>query len=86
MLTDHELLLGTFGSKNLADIDNKQLAKLKEKTHWWRFKVVYNPGNKQKAADTITHCKPLHNMYVNMLDDEEEEDDERDVLQGDLET
>ena len=37
METDHKPLVGIFGDKPMADIDNKRLAKLKEKTMWWRF-------------------------------------------------
>jgi hypothetical protein len=62
--TDHEPVVGIFGNKNLADIDNKRLARLKEKTNWWKFNVVYNPGKTQNAADAISRCKPLHNMYM----------------------
>ena len=42
--TDHKPLLGIFGDKSLVDIDNKRLAKLKEKTMWWNFEIIYNPG------------------------------------------
>jgi hypothetical protein len=66
--TDHKPLVGIFDNKNLADIDNKRLARLKEKTNRWKFTTVYNPGESQQAADAISRCKPLHNMYVSEHD------------------
>jgi hypothetical protein len=55
-------------NKHLANIDNKRLARLKVKTNRWKFTTVYNPGKSQQVADAISRCKPLHNMYVSMME------------------
>jgi hypothetical protein len=49
--TDNQPLLAILGDKSMADIDNKRLAKLKEKTMWWNYKIINNPGNPQNAAN-----------------------------------
>jgi hypothetical protein len=53
--TDHLPLLAILGEKSMADIDNKRLAKLKEKTMWWKFKRIYNPGKSQNVGDHRGH-------------------------------
>ena len=77
--TDYQPLFGVLGDKSLVDIDNKRLARIKEKLMWWRLQVVYNPGKTQNAADAISRCKPLHPMFVS--EGEEEDDDTKDVLE-----
>ena len=66
------------------DIDNKRLAKLKEKTMWWNFEIIYNPGKSQLAADTLSRSKPLHNLYISVLVDDET--DEQELLEASLDT
>ena len=77
--TDHKPLIGIFGDKNLVDIDNKRLAKLKEKTMWWRFKVIYNPGKSQEAADAMSRIK--HPLFITL---NETDNDEREMLEVNL--
>ena len=48
--TDHLPLLGLLNDKELADIHNPRLLNLKEKTLWFRFKVIHVPGG--------MHCGP----------------------------
>lgn len=52
--TDHKPLLKVFGDRSLADMDNSRLVRLKEKTLQYRFKMVYIPGVKNVAADSIS--------------------------------
>ena len=78
--TDHKPLVGIFGDKNLVDIENKRLAKFKEKTMWWRFKIIYNPGKSQTAADALSRTKPLHPLYIAM----DTTNDEQEILELNL--
>lgn len=57
--TDHSSLVSIMGDQSLADIENPRLARIKERTLWWRFNVVHTPGKKQLAADAISHRKKL---------------------------
>ena len=83
LATDHKPLVGYFRDKSLADIENKSLAKLKEKTMCGKFDVVNNPGKSQNAADGLSRCKPLHTLYITLT---EEEDDEKDLMEVMLDT
>ena len=46
-------MVGTFDTKNLDDIDNKRLARLKEKTNWWRSTTMYNLGKAQQTSSPV---------------------------------
>ena len=48
--TDHLPLLGLLNDKELADVHNPRLLNLKEKTLWFRFKVIHVSGG--------MHCGP----------------------------
>ena len=52
--TDHQPLLGLLNDKSLADIGNPRLLSLKEKTLWFRFKVIYVPGRKHCGPDYMS--------------------------------
>ena len=58
--TDHSSLVSILGNQSLADVENPRLAKIKERTLWWNFKMVYTPGKKQLAADAISRRKKLY--------------------------
>lgn len=83
LATDHKTLVGYFRDKSLADIENKNLAELKEKTMCGKFDVVNNPGKSQNAADGLSRCKPLHTLYITLT---EEEGDEKDLMEVMLDT
>ena len=51
---DHQPLLKIFGDRSLDNISNTRLRNLKEKTLRYCFKMVYIPGVKNKAADTMS--------------------------------
>ena len=55
--TDHRPLLKLLGDKELADITNPRIFRLKQRTLLWDFKVVHVPGVKNPAADA-TSRKP----------------------------
>ena len=52
--TDHKPLLGILNDRSLADIANRRLLNLKEKTLGFRFAVVHVPGKKHLGADAAS--------------------------------
>lgn len=65
--TDHQPLLGIMGDRALDTIKNPRLVKIKERTMWWNYQMVYVPGKKQAAADTLSRRKlpvALHTLAV----------------------
>ena len=61
---DHRPLVITLGKQWVADVPNKQLARIKEKLMPWRFNMIYNPDKTQSAADAISRCRSL--LYVSI--------------------
>ena len=51
---DHKPLLKVFGNRSIEDINNPRLLNLKEKTLQYRFQMIYVPGAKHVAADSIS--------------------------------
>ena len=54
LAVDHMPLLGIFGNKNLDEVENPRLQRLKEKTLRFNFKIIHVPGVKNKAADATS--------------------------------
>ena len=52
--TDHKPLLGILNERCLADIENRRLRKLKEKTLSFQFKIVHMPGRKHVGPDAAS--------------------------------
>ena len=50
----HKSLLGILGDKNLEDIENPRLFRLKEKNLRYNFTVVHVPGRKHGGADATS--------------------------------
>ena len=57
--TDHKLLLSILNDKALDTITNPRLLRLKERTLLWCLELIYLPGNKQTAADTLSRKKKV---------------------------
>ena len=73
--TDHKPLVSVLGDQSLADVQNPRLARIKEKTLWWQFKIIHTPGKLQLAADALSRRKGATAYTVlvcNNIDDEEE--------------
>ena len=51
---DHKPLLKVLGDRSLEDIPNARLRNLKEKTLRYRFRMVYIPGVRHKAANAVS--------------------------------
>ena len=63
LITDHRPLVKLMGDKELKDIDNPRLFRLKEKTLPYKFQIKYLPGKRNCAADFLSRfpalrCKP----------------------------
>ena len=54
LAVDHMPLLGILGNKNLDEVENPRLQRLKEKTLRFNFKIIHVPGVKNKAADATS--------------------------------
>ena len=46
MATDHKPLLGTFKDRNLEQLENPRLRRLKEKTKMFNFNMIHVPARK----------------------------------------
>ena len=57
--TDHKPLVAIFQDKELTQIANPRIFRLKQRTLWWTFKVVYLAGSTNSAADAVSrHPSP----------------------------
>ena len=54
--TDHASLVTVLGDQSLADVENPRLARIKERTLWWQFKIIHTPGKLQLAATWRFTC------------------------------
>ena len=59
LVTDHRPLVKLFGNRELKDISNPRLFRLKEKTLQYHFNIKYLPGKKNCAADTLSRYPSL---------------------------
>ena len=57
--TDHKPLLAILNDRAMDTIVNPRLLRLKERTLPWKFDMVYVPGNRQAAADTLSRKKSV---------------------------
>ena len=76
--TDHSALVAVLVDQSMADMENPRLARIKEKTFWWRFKILHTPGKKQLAADALSRRSKLqaalYKLSVIVPDDDSDED------------
>ena len=54
VVTDHKPLLKVLGDRQLEEICNPRIFKLKEKTLGFSFKLIYVPGRANSAADAMS--------------------------------
>ena len=52
--TDHKPLLDTFSDRNLEQVENPRLRKLKEKTKMFEFKMIHVPARKNAGPDALS--------------------------------
>jgi len=58
--TDHKPLLQVLNDRSLADIDNRRLLNLKEKTLAYRYTIVHVPGRKNCGPDAASRHPTGH--------------------------
>ena len=54
LATDHKPLLGILSDRNIEDVSNPRLQRLKEKTLMFRFSICHLPGKLNKVADAAS--------------------------------
>ena len=52
--TDHQPLTGILGDRDLAEVTNPRLLKLKQRTLRFRFSIQHTPGKWHRASDAIS--------------------------------
>ena len=55
MVTDHKLLVAILGDKELGDVMNMQLFRLKECMALWQFDIAHLLGKGNDTADAVSH-------------------------------
>ena len=58
VVTDHEPLKGLFGDRDLSEILNPRIFRLKEKTLRYRFTIQHCPRKWHKASDAVSRNPP----------------------------
>lgn len=54
---DHKPLIRIFNDRNLDEIKNPRLLKIREKTLMYKFHVIAIPGNKNHGADALSRLQ-----------------------------
>lgn len=54
VITDHKPLVKVFGDREMDEIQNMRLFKLREKTFPWKFDIIYHPGKTHFVADATS--------------------------------
>ena len=64
LAVDHMPLLAILGNKNLDEVENPRLQRLKKKTLRFNFKIIHVPGVKHKAADATSRHPTCHGEHM----------------------
>ena len=82
LATDHKPLLGVLSDRNIEDISNPRLQRLKEKTLMFRFSICHLPGRLNKVADAASRyptSQPGEGDTLGQLDSLHSEPTEQEV-------
>ena len=41
----------------MGDVEHQRLARIKERTLWWQFRIIHTPGKLQLATDALSRRK-----------------------------
>ena len=62
---DHKPLLGILNDhRELRNIDNPRIQRIKESTFGWKFSIVHNPGKWHRGPDAMSRNPPDDTHYV----------------------
>ena len=78
--TDHSSLVTVLGDQSLADVENPRLARIKERTLWWQFRIIHTPGKMQLAADALSRRKSKLPANLYRLSAANSDHDEEDAI------
>ena len=67
---DHKPLVKIFGDRSLENITNTRLINLKEKTLRYKFRMLYVPGARHRAADAASRHPASSDEPTSLPDDE----------------
>ena len=73
MATDHQPLIGVF-NKPLEKITSERLARIREKTMLFSFKVVYTPAKQNQGTDAVSRS-PVDSIDCNLIETPSIEED-----------
>ena len=64
--TDHKPLVAIFQDKELTQIANPRIFRLKQRSLWWTFKIVYLAGstNQQLMQSVVTHLQMMQALVI----------------------
>ena len=79
--TDHSSLVSVLGDQALTDVENPRLARIKEKTLWWQFKIIHTPGKKQLAADALSRRKSKLPAVLYRVSVDDKCDDDEEIIE-----
>ena len=65
--TDHRPLLGILNDRNLDDIKNPRLCRLKEKCLPFQFHIQYNPGKWHRGPDALSRGPTTPDLALGMV-------------------
>ena len=70
VITDHKPLMKILGDRQLDDIPNTRLFRLKQRTLPWKFSIVWLPGNENFFADaTLRHPVDYESHDIQVIND-----------------
>ena len=63
-----------------GDVENPRLARIKERTLWWQFTIIYTRGKLQLAADALSRRKTKLPATIYQLSIQDPQDEEENIV------
>ena len=70
VVTDHKPLTKIFGNRNVDEINNTWLFRLKQRTLTWRFDIAHLPGSTSTASDAALRHPATSEFFATISGDE----------------